>query len=88
MTPFSTMLLSATTALFEDVLDFRNPRLDQGQFVLGLLVFGVFLDAPRIVGLGDLGGSLRAARVLQVRQLFFELFHALRGEVLGVSVHR
>ena len=42
---------------------------------------------PESWGLGDLRGNLWTARILKVRQLIFELLHALRGEVLRVSVH-
>ena len=88
MTPFSTMLLSATTARSITFLDLRYPRLDEGQFVLGFLVFGVIDASSGIVGRSDLRGNLPTAHVLKVRQLFFELLHALGSEVLRVSVHR
>ena len=73
---------------FDNVLDLRYPRLDEGQFVLGFLVFGVIDASSGIVGRSDLRGNLPTAHVLKVRQLFFELLHALGSEVLRVSVHR
>src|SRR5690349_13493625 len=64
-----------------------DPALDEGLFVLRVLVFGVLSDVAVFLGFMDAGSNFRTLHVDKLFELVADLLEALLGQVCGLVVH-
>src|ERR1700737_2495896 len=80
------MLALDDAGIADQLLEEKDPSLDEALLVLGIVVFGVLVDVAEFLGLPDALGDLGPALVAQDLQLRLEPVQPFLGEVDNLVV--